>query len=189
MPEMSYKKWVIIATVLFGTGIALGLFIPAVEGLAVSEISGLEELFKILAPFQIFTCVFILLNNTLTFLISFFLSPILCLVPILALVLNGCLLAFVSMPMIEGGNLSMVLLGILPHGVFELPAFIMAEAAALSFGTEVMRALLQTKRRATLRPTFRRGMRYLLIAILLLIPAAIIETYVTPLVIGYPGNP
>ena len=185
---MSYKKWVMVTIGLFGTGIALGFLTPSIEGLVAGELSGLQEIAGLLAPFQVFTCIFIFLKNTLAIFVSFFFSPILCLSPILALVLNGWLVAFVSSPLIEEGNLSTVLLCILPHGIFELPAFIMAEAAALSFGVAAMKALFQVEKRAELRPAFKLGMRYLLIATLLLIPATIMETYVTPLVAGYPGT-
>jgi stage II sporulation protein M len=80
------------------------------------------------------------------------------------------------------------LVSILPHGIFEIPAFIMAEAAALSFGLAVMKTLFNVRKRNVLGSTFRQGMKYMLIATLLLIPAAIIETYVTPLVAGYTGG-
>ena len=71
--------------------------------------------------------------------------------PILALVVNGWLLAFVSAVVAEEKSLGFVLTGLLPHGIFELPALILGEAAALSFGTAVILALFIKERRKRLQ--------------------------------------
>ena len=71
----------------------------------------------------------------------------------------------------------------LPHGIFELPAFIMGEAAALSFGAMAVLVLFKKKRRDLLLPNLKQNLRYLMVALALLVPAAIIETYVTPLLL------
>ncbi|MFC1970975.1 stage II sporulation protein M, partial [Chloroflexota bacterium] len=55
------------------------------------------------------------------------------------------------------------------------------EAAALRFGTMAIIALIFNDRRKLLVPSLKQNMRYLLLAIIMLIPAAIIETFVTPL--------
>ena len=73
----------------------------------------------------------------------------------------------------------LALAGLLPHGVLEIPAIVMGEAAALSFGVSVMAALFSRVKRAMM-PRFRQDLKYLLIALILLVPAAIIETFVTP---------
>jgi len=65
-------------------------------------------------------------------LISFALSPFFCLVPIVALIFNGGLLGFVSAMVIQEKSLGYLLVGLLPHGMFELPALIIGEAVALS---------------------------------------------------------
>jgi stage II sporulation protein M len=72
---------------------------------------------------------------------------------------------------------------LLPHGVFEIPAIIIGEAAALSFGAMVIMALFSPKRRSQLLPNLKQNLKYLLLAFILLVPAAIIETFVTPLLL------
>ena len=104
--------------------------------------------------------------------------------PFIALVINGWLLAVVSVTVLEEQSFAFLLAGLLPHGVFELPAFIMAEAAALSFGTAVIAALFRKEKRGLVLPSFRQNARYLAVALLLLIPAALIEAYLTPLLMG-----
>jgi stage II sporulation protein M len=179
---MSYKKWLFIAAGLFAIGIVLGLAMPAnVAGLLTEDLAALEALASILGPFQVTTALIIFLKNVAALLVSFLFSPLLCLVPILALTVNGWLLSFVSVIIVQEESLGLLLAGLLPHGIFELPALIIGEAAALSFGVTTIVALIAKNRRSQLLPNLKRNLRYLVIACVLLLPAAIIETYVTPL--------
>ena len=181
---MSYKRWIFIAISIFGIGLVLGLVTPSgIDSLISEEIAALEELGASLVPFSILTLVFIFVKNVVALLVSFVLSPILCLVPILALTANGWLLSFVSASVAQEKSLGYVLAGLLPHGILEIPALIMAQAAALSFGTMTMLALFKKEKRKLLLPNFKKNLKYLLIALALLLPAAIIETYVTPLLL------
>ena len=183
MANVSYKWWVILAALLFGVGIAFGLATPASIGDPFAE-DLLEQLSGLLSPFSFLTAIFIFTNNVIALVISFIFSPILCLVPILALTANGWFIAFVSSAVLSEKSLGFLLTGLIPHGVFELPALIMGEAAALSFGTMAMVALFKKENRKLLLPSLRQNLRYIMIAFALLVPAAIIETYVTPLLLG-----
>ena len=181
---MNYKKWVFIAIIIFGIGLVFGLATPTNSiNLLSEDIAALQELSSILVPFRFLTFILILAKNVSVLLLSFVLSPIFCLMPILALTVNGWLLAFISAIVIQEESLGFVLAGLLPHGVFELPAFILGEAAALSFGAMVILALFKKERRSLLLPGLKQNLRYLMMALALLLPAAIIETYVTPLLL------
>ena len=179
---MSYQKWIFIAIGLFAIGIALGLAMPTgITNLLTEDLAALEELGRLLGPFQVTTAIFIFLKNVSALLFSFIFSPILCLVPILALTVNGWLLSFVSVLVVQEESLGLLLAALLPHGIFELPALIIGEAAALSFGAMTIVALISKTKRNQLLPNLKRNLRYLVIACVLLLPAAIIETFVTPL--------
>ena len=183
---MRYKLWVLIAVGLFVVGIVAGLVISAtmpagIVDLFSEELSALEELGTIFVPFQATTAVFIFFKNVSALLFSFIFSPILCLLPILALVLNGSLLSFISVIVVQEESLGFILAGLLPHGIFEIPALIIGEAAALSFGAMVIIALISRKRRNRLLPNLKQNLKYLLLAFALLVPAAILEKFVTPL--------
>jgi stage II sporulation protein M len=185
---MRYRFWVIIATGLFVIGMGIGLLISAAMPTAAGEvfseeISVLEELAALLGPFQATTAIFIFIKNAMAVLVSFALSPILCLLPILALVLNGSLLTFVAGVVVQEESLGFLLAGLLPHGIFEIPAIIMGEAAALGFGATVIMALVSSRRRHLLLPSLKQNLKYLLISLILLVPAAVIETFVTPLLL------
>ncbi len=181
---MSYRVWVLVAAGLFATGMLLGLAMPDDTGdFFAGDIATLEELAKLLdlSPFTVSTAVFIFLKNTSALVFSFILSPLLCLVPIIALIVNGGLISFVSITIIEQESVGLLLAGLLPHGIFELPALIIGEAAALSFGAMAIIALISKKRRSQLYPNLKQNIKYMALAFALLLPAAIIETYITPL--------
>ena len=183
--DTSYKKWLITATSLFGIGFFSGLFAPAsMVNLFSEEITALEELARFLAPLpQSIVFVVLFITNVSTLLISFILSPILCLWPIVVLTLNGWLIAFVSAIIVQEKSLGFVLAGLLPHGIFELPALIIGQAAALSFGAMAVLALIKKDKRNRLLPTLKQSLKFLVLALGLLLIAAIIETYVTPLLL------
>jgi len=182
---MSYKRWIFVAIFLFGVGLVFGLATPTSSASLISEdIAALEELVEFLASLPpALTAIFIFTKNASALVISFVLSPIFCLTPILALTINGWLLGFISVLVSQEKSVGFVLAGLLPHGVFELPALIMGEAAALSFGAVVILALFKKRRRSLLLPSLKQNLKYLVIALTLLVPAAIIETYVTPLLL------
>jgi stage II sporulation protein M len=180
---MSYKWWLLIAILIFGISITLGLSIPVSSENPISEeAKAIEGLSDYLSPLpQAAVCIIIFFKNVLTVLLSVAFSPFFCLMPVLALVINGGVIGLVSTLIIQEKSVGYLLAGLLPHGIIELPAFIMGEAVALSFGTMVILALLNKERRKDLLPNLKRELKYLVVALILFLPAAIIETYVTPL--------
>ncbi len=185
---MRYKYWVLIAAGLFVIGLCIGLAVSAnmpdtIVSLFSEELAALEELASILGPFQATTAIIIFFKNVSALLFSFVFSPILCLLPIMALVLNGSLISFVSVIVAQEESLALVLAAMLPHGIFEIPALIIGEAAALSFGAATIIAVFSRGRRNQLLPNFKTNLKYLILAFILLVPAAIIETFVTPLLL------
>ncbi len=175
-----------MAVFLFGVGLVLGLSTPiGSTGLLPQEITALQELAEFLRPLpqsSILSIIFI--KNVAALLLSLILSPLFCLTPIVALLFNGWLLGLVATTVIEEQSLGYLLAGLLPHGIFELPAFIIGEAVALSFGTTVLLAVFKKGDRNQIRLNLRQNLRYFSVALLLLLPAAVIETYLTPLLLG-----
>ena len=182
---MSNKKWIIVAILLFGIGLAFGLTIPAgAAGILFQDVAAFDELAGIWDLFPLpLVALFIFLKNVSVLLLSFVLSPLVLLMPILVLTVNGWFIGLVSIVVIEEESLGFLLTGLLPHGVFEIPAFILGLAAALSSGTLVILALFRRERGKQLLPGLKQNFKYLIIAITLLLPAAIIETFVTPLLL------
>jgi stage II sporulation protein M len=186
MSDLRYRWWIIIAIALFAIGIAFGLTDPLnLAGLLSDGLVGLEELGRILAPFTFTTFIFIFLKNVITLLFSFAFGPIFGIVPAATLLLNGWLVGLVSTVVTEQKSLGFVLAGLLPHGVIELSALFIGEAAALSFGITAVIALFKKEKRELFLPSLKQNLRYLALAAALMLPAAAIETYLTPLLVGY----
>ena len=184
---MNFKSWLFLAVFLFVIGVIWGLFVfvhtPTTGPLA-EDVTALKKLSDFLLPLpQTSVFAFIFLKNAAALLIGFALSPFFCLVPLAALVINGGLLGLVSVTVVQEKSFGYLLAGVLPHGIFEIPALIIGEAAALSFGSAVMLALVKKERRTLLLPNLRQNVRYLALSVILLFPAALIETYVTPLLV------
>jgi len=87
---MSYRRWILVAVGLFATGMTFGLAMPDdTVNLFAEDLAVIEELAKLLVPFKFSTAAFIFLKNTSALLFSFIFSPLLCLVPVLALTVNS----------------------------------------------------------------------------------------------------
>ena len=183
------KKWVFVAVFLFGIGLVLGWVAPTViSDLISGNITAFEErIASILTLPKFLVAMLIFINNVSAVLFSFVLSPLLCFAPVVALVANGCLLSFVSVAVVQDESLGFLLAGLLPHGVIELPALILGEAAALNFGVIAIMSLFSKGGKNLLLTGLRQNVRYLLFAIVLFLPAAIIEVYITPLLLTWYG--
>jgi stage II sporulation protein M len=166
----------------------LGIFIPS--GGAViffTEAAALEELDKMvqaiapLPPVALFSFIFI--KNISVVVISLVLSPLLCLVPLFTLLMNGGLIGLLSRVVVGETSFSFLLSGLLPHGILELPALIIGEAATRSFGAIIIQAIFNKEKRDNVLPVFRHSLKYLIISAILFLVAAAIETWGTPLLL------
>ncbi len=175
-----YRGWLLLATAILLISTIVGLFIPInLERLIPFDqvVGSLGELH----PAVLF--IIILLNNLRSLVLSFFLSPLLLLGPLLTLGLNGLIIGNISSLVVEQQSLGFLVIGLLPHGIFEIPSLIIAEAAALSFGFVVIRSIFNRDLRPQVFPSFIANLKYLAIALALLVPAALIETFVTPVLL------
>ena len=181
---MSYKRWLFVAIFLFGIGFSGGLTLgqttpDATAGLFSEDVAAFEEFVDLLASLpQSSVFLLILLKNTSAILISFALSPIFCLTPVVALILNGGILGFVSVLVVQQKSLGFLLAGLLPHGIFELPALIMGEAAALSFGAMVIMLLVRKESRTVLLSIAKQSSRHILLTLALFFITGIFPTIV-----------
>ena len=181
MTRMSYKKWVLVAISLFVIGLIVGFVAPASSVIS-EDITALEEFGSMLTSQPpIVAAILIFARNASVLVFSFLLSPILCLLPIAVLTVNGWVIAFVAALVAEITSVGFVLAALLPHGIVEIPALILGEAAALSFGSIVITGIFNKQKRGLIIPNLKHNLRYLAISLALLLPAAFIETFVTPL--------
>ena len=93
-------------------------------------------------------------------------------------VIIGIACAF-SMAM--GTGVSFLVLALLPHGIFEIPALILSAALGIYLCKELVKKLVGRSRLASFSGVFLSMLRFYLCVILpLLVEAALVETYITP---------
>jgi stage II sporulation protein M len=184
-PDIGIKKWIVISSVLFTVGLLIGIINPSIDIFNsldyLIDIAGSTES---LSSFGIF--IFYMINNIFKIILSFVFAPFFCIMPVLSLIVNGWIISNVGYFIVEINQYSIgyYLMGILPHGIFEIPALIIGQAAALGLGAMTIAAVFSKDRREELFPYLRKSIKYLGVVILLLIIAAGIEAFITPPVLG-----
>jgi stage II sporulation protein M len=184
-PDIGIKKWVIISSVIFISGLIVGIINPSIDAFAsLDYLIDLADSTSSLSPFGLF--LFYMINNVFKVILSFIFSPFLCILPLLSLFVNGWMISNVGYFIVDIHQYSIgyYMAGLLPHGIFEIPALIIGQAAALSLGAMAVAAVFIKERRAELFPHLRKNLKYLGFVILLLVIAAVIEAFITPAVLG-----
>ncbi len=180
--------WSIIAALFFGIGIVTAVLFFGNEELFLGELTegqhkALQEIAEIVfggSPLR--GILYLLLNNLVASLMVMLLGVILGIPPLLGLFSNGALLGSV-MTALAGEGVSVfpfILLGIVPHGIFELPAFIISAAFGLKVGYHLIFPLPGKKRGESLVTIWREYWSVFPLILKLLIFAAILEVLVTP---------
>jgi stage II sporulation protein M len=125
---------------------------------------------------------FIFLNNAVKGLAMLLLGLAFGVVPFIFLVINGLITGLV-VRWVEGlGGMGLAMAALLPHGVIEIPALLLAAALGFRIGGEAFRRL--TRRPAQVGQQLRAGLKLFLVVVApALLVAAAVETFVTPLLI------
>lgn len=162
--------YVIIGIFFFFT--LVGFFIPAPGFLSEQILEFIRELIeKTQAMGQGELIKFIFLNNLQSSFFGMIFGVFLGVFPLIVTVVNGYLLGFVALISVESGGFS-VLLRLLPHGIFELPAIFISLGIGLKFGMFIF----QKRKIDSFKEYFLNSLRvFLFVVIPLLIIAGIIE--------------
>lgn len=186
----SLSNYILAATIIFLIGGVLGwISTGALQEIMIQQISGIKEISEQLqqgdnVQWNFFT--FIFWNNATKAVLVIFAGALAGVIPIIFLVINGGILGFLLHLSWQQG-LSMydvIVKGLLPHGIIEIPAIIIACAFGLKFGVLIIKSLAQMNKSVRNRTTDLRsfikqtGTASVWIVILLFI-AAIIESTVT----------
>lgn len=185
------KGYMLTAAALFIAAIALGTInADGLQRLLMSQLEGLQGVVQNLegsdnVELSFFT--FIFLNNAIKSLFVMLLGAFFGLIPLVFLLINGMVLGFVVTLANERGQdiVEVIFLGLLPHGIIELPAIVIACAYGLKFGGLVIGSLfsLGADKRGRLAARWEHGMKQMLGAafwiVIMLFVAAIIESTLT----------
>lgn len=185
---------IIVAAILFGVSMYIGATNDAFREFLMMQMDAIGELADQMNGSSNPTLTFmtvIFFNNAIKSILVIFLGAFFGLFPIFFLVVNGMILGFVIQLSLDGtANISvwdLIFKGLLPHGILEIPALIIAGAYGLRLGRllfSTMGALITDHSKldsigATYKETLKRsGVMAVYITIVLLV-AAIIESTLT----------
>ncbi|XEC94584.1 stage II sporulation protein M [Paenibacillus tarimensis] len=183
------RGYVAFSTILLLAGIVVGGTNVQLEAFMESQIKGLEQLVEMAESSNnptLFMFGLIFLNNAIKSVLVMYLGVVLGIVPILFLLINGMVLGYLFTKLADQGAnvLAIFVKGILPHGIIEIPAIIVACAYGIRFGMLSLRgAGLLVKRKPGFGAEYERfAARTVPVMILLvaaLLVAAIIESTFT----------
>lgn len=185
------KNLIWISLALFFFGIAIGFFI--FNSFLAHNLDVIDTFFKELlegvgpidelSPIQLTFTIFFINMRTSFFIMM--LGAIFGLFPFLSLLANGMLVGLLYARLIfEGGSSLVFLMGILPHGVIEIPAIMIAASQGLRTGKEFIVPPQGKTRPEALRNNIIKGLKLFAVLLPLLLVAAFIEVYISAQLIG-----
>jgi len=166
------KGFIYFIVGIFFIFMLIGFFVPASEEITKIILDFIKKLLEQTSGMSQSELIgFIFLNNLQSSFFGLIFGIVLGIFPVFVAILNGYVLGFVgAMSVKAGGNL--VLLKLLPHGVFELPAIFISLGLGLKMGSFIFRK----EKGEFFRNCFWNSLRvFLFVVIPLLIIAAIIE--------------
>jgi stage II sporulation protein M len=177
IPDRAVKTYLLVLALIFSAGFLAGVFAP------VPIRRELSEAFRALADQYLdqsggILFLFILLNNVFASLFLLVSGLLLGILPVLSVGFNGFVLGiFYRLSSgVEGYGRAAV--GVLPHGIFEIPALLVAAAYGLWLGMAVLRRV-RRKEHPPLGAMLNHALeRYFVVVFPLLVVAAAVETSV-----------
>ncbi len=176
-------KEIVIVVLIFVVSTYLGYVWacnnPSLAGEVVKRLFGELSFVKNLPSYAVF--LLILTNNAVKSFLSMISGVIFGVVPVFFVMINGFMIGVVSAVFSERVGLLRVVLMLLPHGILEIPAVLIACSYGLKLGIAFLRKI--RGRGVDLRAEFKRALNvYVRYVLPMLITAAFIETYVTPII-------
>lgn len=189
LKDLASMRWYLaVSALLFAGGIAFGATSGTIGKYMEGQLEPLRNVVSQVESFdnaQVWFFLIIFLNNFLKSLLTVFLGALFGLFPIYFLVSNGMILGYVVASANQTGAdvVSLVVRGLLPHGVLETAAIIIAASYGLRYGvliaSELMLAFRGGGSGAKIK-TFHSGLKRLAVFLFFaLLAAAFIESTIT----------
>lgn len=180
------RPYIKTSLLFFAIGMVIGLMIvsrfPHLADHFEDSVANFIRSFRGLPKFQLAWAIF--LNNASKTLLAIVLGALFGIVPGIFLLTNGVALGLVFTLATQAKGFWLSLLGILPHGVIELPAVFLGTSIGLLVGNHAVR-WVRRRPDAALMFELRRGLRFFCSVIVpLLLVAAIVEAFVTATLIA-----
>jgi len=178
----SLKRFIIISAAFFVFSIIYGYFSAySSPEEAKNTLIEFEKIFaSVLESSTFMQFIFIFLNNTFSLFLSIALGLVFGIAPFIYLFSNGMLLGVFVFLWQQEFALSEFLIGILPHGIIEIPLLIVSAAIGLKIGKAVIDKVF--KKKGEVKPEVKIGLDFFIkVMIPLALIAAAVEAYITPL--------
>jgi stage II sporulation protein M len=141
------NPYIAFGTILFLAGMVVGGTNPTFKAFLDEQLKGLGQLADMIDNSSnptLTMIVFIFLNNAIKSILVMYLGALFGILPFFFLVVNGMLIGYLLKTSAElhGGGFvaELVFKGLLPHGILEIPAIIIACAYGMRFGVLVLKA-------------------------------------------------
>ncbi len=174
-----------LAAVAFGVFAAF--FYPGVIETALDSFAAMVEEAGVINEDGSMSVFALLFNNWWAMLISaaYGFIPFIFL-PILSLISNGMILGVFGAFYVQNGlGILAYLAGILPHGIFELPALVLSIACGVTLCSNMNRMITGNANRVPMVELLSDLLRVILLLVApMVVAAAFIECYITPLIMG-----
>jgi stage II sporulation protein M len=183
--KIKLLPYIILAAVVFIVFIAIGFMIP---GETIQQVIGeLQETIQLLeglGPAALVMVIF--LNNAIKCLFVILLGIIIGLPSAFFICFNAATIGMLAAALGPQLGYNTFILSLLPHGIIEIPVLIISAALGLSIGAEVWKFIIRQKSQVKQQLKFSLVFyaRWLILALLV---AAIIEVFVTPLIMSSGG--
>ena len=175
MPERALKPYLFILASLFAVAFLAGIFAPFPARQQAAEIfQSATEFYRDLTGGTLFFL--ILLNNTIASLLIILVGLIVGILPIISVGFNGFILGVLYRQTAGIAGYGKAALQVLPHGIFEIPALLIAASYGLWLGMIVLRRI-RGMESTSIRSKVKHALqRYFAVVFPLLIVAAAVET-------------
>ncbi|AEH06443.1 stage II sporulation protein M [Methanothermococcus okinawensis] len=170
------KIYKTLPIVLFIIGFIYGSFIP-LDTFKSTSINSCDVLPTYSFSGILFNNIKIVFYNLIG---GIFLVPIMC-----NLLYNGFALAIQYKALALIKNWFFVVITVLPHGIFEIPAMLISAVAGFKIPYEVIQYLRDKKEKPITEEDIKGFLKLALISIILIIIAAFVEVYITPKIANY----
>jgi stage II sporulation protein M len=179
--QRKLRPYLAASIALFTAGGLLGAianaYAPHTAHYLNQNIAGFVRLFRALPKLQLAAAIF--LNNTIKALLVIVGGTTLGIFPVIFLLANGAAVGFAMYASVRSRGILTALLAILPHGIFELPAVLLATSMGLLLGGCAIKRLFRAGE-TTITSELAVALRFFArIIVPLLFVAALVESFVT----------
>ena len=174
------RFYILLSSLIFASGAVMGYFFardfPEETQKIVAELEKNFASGEGMTHFQIF--LFILENNITKLLLMLFLGIFAGAIPLFASFANGMVLGIFGYLVSESLSWKFFLVGILPHGIIEIPILILATAIGMRIGKVALWRIFGGK--VEIKKELAKALKfYIIILVPLLILAAAVEAFIT----------